>query len=57
MNDLETTRQHHTALTVVCRYCHAPIGRDCINRNSGRPLANLPAHPIRITDAEKDTRP
>jgi hypothetical protein len=44
---------HDLANTVTCRHCHAPIGIDCRNHQTGQPLKNLPCHPVRHTDARK----
>lgn len=40
---------------IRCRYCGANPGHPCINKNTGGPLSNFHAHPIRITDAETAT--
>ena len=39
------------ALTVACRYCHAPVGELCTNQ--GQPLKAFPAHDVRIRDAKR----
>lgn len=44
---------HAIALTVPCRYCHAPAGKPCTNQAlEDRPPTRIP-HTPRITDAEE----
>lgn len=52
MRDWAGSRVRADAETVVCRDCHAPIGQTCRGLG-GEPLRAFPAHPKRITDAQK----
>lgn len=45
-----------TALDIGCRYCHAPPGNPCHNKQTNQPLEHFRAHQCRITDA-KTIRP
>lgn len=51
MRDWLGTQIQRDALTVACRYCHAPIGELCTN--AGQPLKAFPAHEVRIRDAKR----
>lgn len=55
MGDWTGSRAREDALTVPCRYCHAPAGEPCINDANGRPLWHFAAHTVRIKDAGKET--
>lgn len=37
-------------LTIACRFCHEPEGRECVNMN-GDVLAHMAAHMWRMQDA------
>jgi hypothetical protein len=45
------------ALTIGCRYCHAPKHEPCRNMITDQPHTRFLAHPIRITDAHQPRDP
>ncbi|ORA24926.1 zinc finger domain-containing protein [Mycobacterium aquaticum] len=57
-NDSEMVQRHRMALTVACRHCKQPPGTPCHRldehgNDTHEELVNLPAHPIRETDAKR----
>lgn len=43
--------QRATALTILCPFCGALVGRECFDPRTGYVLVNQPAHNIRMREA------
>lgn len=52
-NEAERDKLRLEAATVQCPHCHAPRDYDCRNKRTGKPLNNIPCHPIRLTHARR----
>ena len=44
---------HANAQTIVCRYCHAEIGKPCVNRSLDVATPTKVPHARRITDSQE----
>ena len=47
------TIDRETALTIPCRYCHAPPGEECVNTLTDKPLTHIAAHWLRLKTAQE----
>lgn len=54
MPDFDWIVDRNLALTVLCPYCHAPIGEPCVTVKVGdgtNLLEHFPAHTVRVRTA------